>query len=95
LAALDGSSGLVPGVLAPYGRDHFTFPSSTRIEVVNVGKGVLHVAINPAGNDFNPWTPGSQIVLPEESVEIAVTGTPTVVLRRENLGGVYQVRRLA
>jgi hypothetical protein len=62
---------------------------------MNLGLGLLHVAVNPAGDDFAPWTPGTQLVCPGESVEIAVSGTPTVVLRRENLGGVYQVRRLA
>jgi hypothetical protein len=70
-------------------------PTSTRVEVLNLGRGVLHVAVNPAGDDFTPWTPGSQVIQSGESAEIAVTSTPTIVVKSEAVGGPYQVRRLA
>lgn len=96
MAALDGSSGLVPGVLPPSGTDYFTFPSSTRIEVVNDGKARLHVKINPTSHNFTLWSVGSQFVRPGESVEIAVTSTPEICVKTEaSAGTVYLVRKLA
>ena len=93
MTTLDGSSGVVPGVLPPGASDTFTLPSCTRIEVLNEGPGRLHVAINPVGGVIVGFTPGVQFVRPTESTEISVSGTPTVVVKADSAeASIFQVR---
>lgn len=92
----DGSSGLVPGILTRNVQHVFTLPSSTRIEVMNVGRGNLHVAIDlPEGQEVVPYSVGTQFIRATESAELLVTGTPRVTLAAECRQLTYQVRRLA
>jgi hypothetical protein len=96
MASVDGSSGLIPGVLVPGGRDVITMPTCTRVEVLCDGPGRLHLAISPAGSDFTLFTPASQFIRPGESTEVTTTGTPTFVVKAEpSSGAVYQIRVLA
>ncbi len=80
---ISGASGLVPGTTEPhYEPTVITFGAASQLELLNEHKELpLWFAVDPAGNDFVANTPGSQFVRPGEWLEIAVTGTPVLVVK--------------
>lgn len=83
MAVIDGSSGVVPGATAPnYVATVIQFGAATKIEVLNISQyDDLWFAVNPAGNDFTANAPGAQFVQPREWIELAVSGSPIVVVK--------------